>query len=182
MADRRDILAVQTLRNWSTAASFLATTAILIATGALRFLTTIPQQPELLHHMNCFGSTSPNLITLKLFVIVATLLIAFFHFAVSIRYYNHVSIEINVRVDPEIWVFRQADHLRSIGGAGARGAVRFWRWWRDWPLTACVRSMRKVADVTVTSVSRCHRCWRATRMPRWRRRVISGGVSAGRMS
>ncbi|MGB5570975.1 MAG: DUF599 domain-containing protein [Sedimenticolaceae bacterium] len=96
MADRRDILAVQTLRNWSTAASFLATTAILIATGALHFLTTIPQQPELLHHMNFFGSTSSNLITLKLFVIVATLLIAFFNFAVSIRYYNHVSIEINV--------------------------------------------------------------------------------------
>ena len=33
MLEGRDILAVQTLRNWSTAASFLATTAILIATG-----------------------------------------------------------------------------------------------------------------------------------------------------
>lgn len=96
MADRRDILAVQTLRNWSTAASFLATTTILIATGALHFLTTIPQQPELLHNLNFLGSTSPTTITVKLFSIVAALLIAFLNFAVAIRYYNHVSIEINV--------------------------------------------------------------------------------------
>ncbi len=96
MQERRDILAVQTLRNWSTAASFLATTAILIATGALHFLTTIPEQPELLHQLNFLGSANPGLITLKLFTIVATLLFAFFNFAVAIRYYNHVSIEINV--------------------------------------------------------------------------------------
>lgn len=96
MQDRRDILAVQTLRNWSTAASFLATTTILIATGALHFLTTIPQQPELLHNLNFLGSTSPTMTTVKLFSIVAALLIAFLNFAVAIRYYNHVSIDINV--------------------------------------------------------------------------------------
>jgi uncharacterized membrane protein len=96
MTDRRDILAVQTLRNWSTAASFLATTTILIATGALHFLITIPQQPELLHNLNFLGSTSATMITVKLFSIVAALLIAFLNFAVAIRYYNHVSIDINV--------------------------------------------------------------------------------------
>lgn len=74
----------------------LATTAILIATGALHFLTVKPQQPELLHNLNFLGSTSPTLITVKLFAIVAALLIAFFNFAVAIRYYNHVAIEINV--------------------------------------------------------------------------------------
>jgi uncharacterized membrane protein len=101
MADRRDILAVQTLRNWSMAASFLATTTILIATGALHFLTTIPQQPELFHNLNFLGSTSPTMITVKLFSIVAALLVAFLNFAMAIRYYNHVSIEINVpQVEP----------------------------------------------------------------------------------
>lgn len=34
--------------------------------------------------------------TVKLFSIVAALLIAFVNFAVAIRYYNHVSIDINV--------------------------------------------------------------------------------------
>jgi len=96
MQERRDILAVQTLRNWITSASFLATTAILIATGTLHFLTTIPQQPELLHELNFLGSVSATQITAKLFAIVVTLLAAFFNFAVAIRYYNHVSIEINV--------------------------------------------------------------------------------------
>ncbi len=96
MTQGRDILAVQTLRNFSTSASFLATTAVLIATGALHFLTSIPQQPELLHNLNFLGSTSPTMITVKLFAIVATLLASFLNFAVAIRYYNHVAIEINV--------------------------------------------------------------------------------------
>ena len=59
--ERRDILAVQTLRNWSTAASFLATTAILIATGVLHFLVSVPQQPEMLNQLNFLGSSSPTL-------------------------------------------------------------------------------------------------------------------------
>ena len=96
MTDRRDILAVQTLRNWTMASSFLATTAILIASGALHFLTAIPDQPQLLHQLNFLGSVHPTLLTAKLFAIVATLLVAFFNFAVAIRYYNHISIEINV--------------------------------------------------------------------------------------
>jgi len=94
--ERRDILAVQTLRNWTTAASFMATTAILIATGALHFLVTIPQQPELLHQLNFLGSIGPAVLTTKLLLIVGALLAAFFNFAVAVRYYNHVSIEINV--------------------------------------------------------------------------------------
>lgn len=96
MTDRRDILAVQTLRNWTMAASFLATTAVLIATGALHFLTTFPDEPALLHALNFLGSVTPAYITVKLFAIIASLLIAFFNYAVAIRYYNHVSIEINV--------------------------------------------------------------------------------------
>jgi uncharacterized membrane protein len=96
MTDRRDILAVQTLRNWTMASSFLATTAILLTSGALHFLTNIPQQPQLLHELNFLGSVNPTLLTAKLFAIVAALLVAFFNFAVAIRYYNHVSIEINV--------------------------------------------------------------------------------------
>ena len=96
MAQRRDILAVQTLRNWTMASSFLATTAILIATGALHFLVSIPQQSDFLHQLNFLGSTSSTMVTMKLFIIVGALLVAFFNFAVAIRYYNHVSIEINV--------------------------------------------------------------------------------------
>ena len=38
MKERRDVLAVQTLRNWIMAASFLASTAILIGLGLLSLL------------------------------------------------------------------------------------------------------------------------------------------------
>ena len=118
MLERRDILAVQTLRNWSTSASFLATTAILIASGALHFLTGIPQQPELLHNLNFLGSTSSTMITVKLFAIVAVLLIAFFNFAVAIRYYNHVTIEINVpQPDQGEGDLVTVQHLMDRGGS-----------------------------------------------------------------
>ncbi len=120
VTERRDILAVQTLRNWSTAASFLATTAILIATGGLHFVVTIPQQPDLLHELNFLGSTSPTLVSAKLFVIVGTMLVAFFNFAVAIRYYNHVSIEINVPESPD-----EQNAVAAIQRMMARGGLHY---------------------------------------------------------
>lgn len=115
MQQRRDILAVQTLRNWSTAASFLATTAILIATGVLHFLTTIPEQPQLLHELNFLGSPDPAWLTVKLLVMVIDLLVVFFNFVVAIRYYNHVSIEVNVP-DPTEANIAAVQRLMDRGG------------------------------------------------------------------
>ncbi|NIY10133.1 MAG: DUF599 family protein, partial [Gemmatimonadetes bacterium] len=40
MAERRDLLGVQTLRNWTMAATFLASTAVLIALGVLSVAAT----------------------------------------------------------------------------------------------------------------------------------------------
>jgi uncharacterized membrane protein len=92
----------------------------LIATGVLHFLITIPQQPELLHNLNFLGSTSATMITVKLLSIVAALLIAFLNFAVAIRYYNHVSIDINVPQTED-----GGDGLTTVQNVLDRGSLHY---------------------------------------------------------
>jgi uncharacterized membrane protein len=96
MEERRDILAVQTLRNWTMAASFLASTGILICLGLL----SVAASPEKI------GGISPSLREVvserrvlwlfKLMVLIVDFFFIFFSFCLSIRYLNHVNFMINV--------------------------------------------------------------------------------------
>lgn len=95
IAGNKDILAVQTLRNWTMASTFLASTAILIATGALNLAATGRRPTEVLALMDRLASTDPVLWQAKLAVIGVDFLLAFFNFTLSIRYYNHVGLMIN---------------------------------------------------------------------------------------
>ena len=61
----RDVLAIQTLRNWTMAATFLASTAILIGLAFLNFVVTIEPLSALAHVTNFFGSQSPALLISK---------------------------------------------------------------------------------------------------------------------
>jgi len=94
--NNRDILAVQTLRNWVMTSSFLASTAILISVG----LVTVAASPEKM------AEISPSLQELvrehrvlwlfKLMVLILDFFFIFFNFCLAIRYYNHVNFMINV--------------------------------------------------------------------------------------
>ncbi len=106
------ILAVQTLRNWVMATSFLASTAILIAVGLLGFLVSVDKVSALLHEINLFGDQSDSLVTVKLALLIVNFLLAFFNFTLSLRFYNYVALSMNA-VDP-------------AGGSAARdSAIRF---------------------------------------------------------
>jgi len=98
---KRDILAVQTLRNWVMASTFLASTAILISLGlvASAFRTEITSSAT--QALNVFGHPSETLWIVKLFVLSSLFFYAFFNFTLSIRYYNHASLLINVPQDLE---------------------------------------------------------------------------------
>ncbi len=50
------ILAVQTLRNWMMSATYLASTAILIAAGLLGFLVSVDKLSVLVQELNVLGS------------------------------------------------------------------------------------------------------------------------------
>ena len=99
MAGRRDILAVQTLRNWTMSATFLASTAILISLGIFNLAVTADKQGELSLLLANFGSGHPGLWLAKLILLGADFLFVFFNFALAVRYYNHTGFMINLPLD-----------------------------------------------------------------------------------
>lgn len=95
MRHQRDILAVQTLRNQVMAATFLASTAILISLGLLNAAFRPGIFSEISHALNLIGTTSETLWMFKLMLLGILFFIAFFNFTLAIRYYNHGGILIN---------------------------------------------------------------------------------------
>jgi uncharacterized membrane protein len=99
MQDRRDILAVQTLRNWTMAASFLASTGILICLGLLSVAASPQKMAEITPSLNELVREHRVLWLFKLMVLIVDFFFIFFSFCLSIRYLNHVNFMINVPFD-----------------------------------------------------------------------------------
>jgi uncharacterized membrane protein len=97
MEEGRDILAVQTLRNSTMAATFMASTAILLTVGVLTLSGQSDKLKITWHVMDYFGDRHENLLSVKLIIILFDLFAAFFLFASSIRLYNDVGYMINAR-------------------------------------------------------------------------------------
>ncbi len=96
MEERSDILAVQTLRNSTMAATFLASTAILLSVGVLTLTGQAEKIGETWRTLNLFGSTEQSMLAIKLLILLGNLFVAFFSFSSSIRLFNHVGFMINV--------------------------------------------------------------------------------------
>ena len=127
IVDRHDgILAVQTLRNWSMSASFLASTAIIIAAGLLGFMFSADKSSALIHQFNLLGSQSVPLLTFKLILLIGDFLATFFSFSLCLRYYNYAALTINTppAADAEEIVTLSTDYLERAAGhftLGMRG-------------------------------------------------------------
>ena len=96
MKDNRDILAVQTLRNWVMASSFLASGTIIIGLGLISVAFRTDKTSDVFHVFNLFGTSSLTMWMIKLFLLILDFFFSFFNFTLSIRYYNHASFAINV--------------------------------------------------------------------------------------
>jgi uncharacterized membrane protein len=96
MEERRDILAVQTLRNWTMAASFLASTGILICLGLLSVAASPEKIAEITPKLNAVVQEHRVLWLFKLMVLIIDFFFIFFSFCLAIRYLNHVNFMINV--------------------------------------------------------------------------------------
>jgi uncharacterized membrane protein len=96
MTKGRDILAIQTLRNSTMSATFLASTAILLLVGVL----TLSGQGDKLQvswgALDAFSGTDPSLWDMKLLALIVNLSVAFFSFTLSIRKFHHVGYLLNV--------------------------------------------------------------------------------------
>jgi uncharacterized membrane protein len=94
--ERRDILAVQTLHNQVMAATFLASTAILISLGLLGAAIRPGLFSEISQALNLTGAKNETLWMVKLMLLSVLFFSAFFNFTLSIRYYNHAGFMINI--------------------------------------------------------------------------------------
>lgn len=95
MQERRDVLAVQTLRNSTMAATFLASTSVLMIIGILT-LSGGGKLESTWHSLNIVGAQHPELWLIKLISLLLDMFVAFFSFSMSIRVFNHVGYMINV--------------------------------------------------------------------------------------
>lgn len=116
--ESRTILAVQTLRNSTMAATFLASTAILLIVGTLN-LSSQPESLGALWHIASFmGKQHPQLWVGKLVLLIVDFFVAFFSFSTSIRFFNHVGYQISVPHDVRprgLTPTRVAVHLNRAG-------------------------------------------------------------------
>jgi uncharacterized membrane protein len=96
MAEKRDILAVQTLLNSTMAETFLASTSILLIIGVLNISGHGGDLSETWHGLNLVRSLNKETFSIKLMFLLSDLFISFFCFSMSIRIYTHVGYMINV--------------------------------------------------------------------------------------
>ena len=98
---RMDVLAVQTLRNSVMAASFMASTSILLIMGVLSLSSDINKMARLWHTLSAIGSghSSEWMILLNVMLLAADFFVAFYFYSMAVRYYNHVGYLINVPRD-----------------------------------------------------------------------------------
>lgn len=99
MAEKSNaILAVQTLRNSTMAATFLASTAILLMMGTLNLMQN-SNASSLLHSLQSGIAAGDDMQQIKLLILLATFFWAFFSFSLALRMYNHVGYLINASND-----------------------------------------------------------------------------------
>ncbi len=98
----RDVMAVQTLRNFTMAATFMASSAALLILGTL----TLTSQGETLartwHAVSVGGSSSQETWIVKIMCLLSAFIVAFFAFATTVRLLNHVLFMINVPDAPSL--------------------------------------------------------------------------------
>jgi uncharacterized membrane protein len=124
----RDVMAVQTLRNFIMGASLMATTAAFLILGTLSLTGQADGIARSWHVSNFYGSSSAELWIFKVLCLLADFIVAFFAFAMAIRLANHVVFMVNVPgpwSHPALSPEGVADRLNSAGRHFATGMRAF---------------------------------------------------------
>lgn len=113
-----DVISVQTLRNSTMAATFLASTAVLLIIGVVTLSGQANNLGSTWHALNAFGAKAPEIFISKLLLLLLDLFVVFFSFSLAIRVYNHVGYLINVPLSlnhKSISPQHVAEHLNRAG-------------------------------------------------------------------
>lgn len=121
----RDVMAVQTLRNSTMAATFLASTAVLLIVGTLTLITQSAHVSETWHLLSPAGADYAQLWIAKVLLLLLAFIVAFFSFAMVLRLLNHVLYMLNVppakRTHPALqpdqvaWRLNRAGFFYTVG-------------------------------------------------------------------
>jgi uncharacterized membrane protein len=120
----QEVLAIQTLRNSTMAATFLASTAVLLMIGVLTLTQYADRLAEAWGALSPVAATSREVLLIKLLCLLADLFFVFFCFSVAIRLMNQIGFMIAVPealrhpgASPRV----VARHLNRAGDFYARG-------------------------------------------------------------
>lgn len=92
----RDVMAVQTLRNFVMGASLMASTATLLIIGTLTLSGQAENIARSWHVLNVVGAHAAELWIVKVLLLLVDFIVAFFAFAMAVRLANHVVFMLNV--------------------------------------------------------------------------------------
>lgn len=92
----KDVMAVQTLRNFVMGASLMASTAALLIIGTLTLSGQAENIARSWHVLNLVGTHVAELWMVKVLCLLADFIAAFFAFAMAVRLANHVVFMLNV--------------------------------------------------------------------------------------
>jgi uncharacterized membrane protein len=112
------LLAVQTLRNSTMAATFLASTAILLIIGTLNLSSQAETLVATWHIASVAGAQDESLWVGKLLLLIVDFFVAFFSFTMSVRLFNHIGYQVSLPHDvrpDELGPEKVAVHLNRAG-------------------------------------------------------------------
>ena len=95
-APGKDVMAVQTLRNFIMVGILMVSTTTLLIMGTLTLSGQIDSISKSWHALSFVGSASAELWIVKVMCLLADFLVAFFAYSMAIRLANHVLFMINV--------------------------------------------------------------------------------------
>ncbi len=126
----KDVMAVQTLRNFIMVSIMMASTASLLIMGTLTLSGQAENIVRSWHSLGMFGSHAPELWIIKVLCLLLDFIVAFFSYAMSMRLATHVLFMINVPESghltyPELSCASVADRLIQAGNMIALGMRAF---------------------------------------------------------
>lgn len=126
----KDIMAVQTLRNFIMVSIMMASTASVLIIGTLTLSGQAENITRSWHSLGMLGSHSTELWIIKVLCLLVDFIIAFFSYAMSMRLATHVLFMLNVppesyRAHPELSPESVANRLVQAGNMIAVGMRAF---------------------------------------------------------
>ncbi len=117
--EKKDILAIQTLRNSVMASSFMASTAVLLIIGILNLSQHADSLAAAWQPLVVSKQSSCVLCLLKLGLLLLDFFVAFYCFSMAIRFFNHVGYMINLPVDTVLKEFSSRQIAAYLNRAGS---------------------------------------------------------------